>query len=308
MLILRENFIKLHNDSIIALGSFDGLHLGHLELIKNTIKLASENNAKSMIYTFNKHPLYTIDKDNCPKMIINNQTKINLLKKLGIDIVNLIDFDDSFMKISPEEFISKIIGAYNVKGIVVGFNYRFGYKNQGDTDFLEKLSKKLGFQLLVIEPVMYKNEIVSSSRIRQLISCGEIREANEMLMQPFMLEGEIIKGNEIGRKISFPTANLKYDIDDVLPGIGVYLTEININNTKFAGITNVGLNPTVGNSNLTVETHIINFHDNLYGERISVYFIERMRNEIKFSSLEELKKQLTHDKEYAVDRLTEILP
>lgn len=212
------------------------------------------------------------------------------------------------MKISPEEFISKIIGAYNVKGIVVGFNYRFGYKNQGDTDFLEKLSKKLGFQLLVIEPVMYKNEIVSSSRIRQLIGCGEIREANEMLMQPFMLEGEIIKGNEIGRKIGFPTANLKYDIDDVLPGRGVYLTEINIGNTKFAGITNVGLNPTVGNSNLTVETHIIDFRDNLYGERISIYFIERMRNEIKFSSLEELKKQLTHDKEYAVDRLTEILP
>lgn len=308
MLILRENFIKLHTDSFIALGSFDGLHLGHVELIKNTIKLASENNAKSMIYTFNKHPLYTIDKKNCPKMIINNETKINLFNKLGIDIVNLVDFDYSFMKISPEDFILKIIKAYNVKGIVVGFNYRFGYKNQGDTNLLEELSKSMNFKLMVIEAVLYDNEIVSSSRIRKLISQGNITEANEMLMQPFMLEGIIVKGNEIGRKIDFPTANLKYDADDIIPGRGVYLTQICINNNKYKGITNVGSNPTVGNSKITVETYILNFHGDLYGKKINVYFIERIRNEIKFNNLDELKNQLTLDKEYAIGKTSEILP
>lgn len=212
------------------------------------------------------------------------------------------------MKISPEDFILKIINSYNVKGIVVGFNYRFGYRNQGDTNLLEKLSRKYKFKLLVIEPVLFKNEIVSSSRIRQLISQGDIEEANEMLMQPFMLEGKIVKGNEIGREIGFPTANLEYNTDDILPGSGVYLTKIYINGNSYIGITNVGLNPTVGNRNITVETNIINYHRDLYGQKLSVFFIERMRNEVKFRSLDELKNQLIKDKTYAAGKLKENLP
>jgi riboflavin kinase/FMN adenylyltransferase len=259
------------------------------------------NNNKSMVYTFKNHPLSIINKEKVPKLLMDNETKLSLLEGFGVDMVNLVNFDTEFMKISPEAFIENMVNHYNVKGLVVGFNYRFGYKNSGDIELLREYSNKLDFELHVIESVTYKDDVVSSSRIRGLISEGSLQEANKMLMLPYMLKGEIIKGKQLGRTLGFPTANLKYDSSFQIPATGVYYTAVEYENKLYKGITSVGFNPTVEpvESTITIETYILDFDKFIYGENIKLYFINRIRDEVKFESLEKLSVQLKKDKEYA---------
>ncbi|KGM97724.1 riboflavin kinase [Clostridium novyi A str. 4552] len=301
MLIYEDNFkTTLKEKTYIALGSFDGLHVGHMSLINKTIELGKKNNAKSMVFTFKNHPLTIIKKDMAPKLIIDNEVKSELLEKAGIDIVNYINFDDEFMKISPEDFIKNMLKCYNAQGIVVGFNYRFGYKNLGDIELLKKLSDKFGFELNIIEPVKIDGDIVSSSKIRQLVSEGNIIKANKFLNRPFMLHGTVMHGKQLGRKMNFPTTNLKYNKKFVLPKGGVYYTCVKYNGEKYKGITNIGYNPTVSDKKLSIETHILGFQKEIYNENVKVYFCERIRDEKKFNSIKELANQLTKDKEFAL--------
>lgn len=300
MLIYEDNFnTKLIDKTYIALGSFDGLHLGHMSLINKTLELAKLNSAKSMVFTFKNHPLTVINEEMAPRLIISNDVKSRLLQNIGIDILNFAEFNIKFMKISAEDFIYNIIKYYNAKGIVVGFNYRFGYKNLGDVELLYNLSKKLNFEVHVVKPVKIDEEIISSSKIRHLISEGDITKANYFLDRPFMLEGKVIKGKQLGRTIQFPTINLDYDKKFVLPRGGVYYTIVEYNNKQYKGITNIGYNPTVNDKKLSIETHILNFEKEIYGESVKVYFHKRIRDEKKFDSIEYLTEQLKKDKSYA---------
>ncbi len=300
MLIYEDNFnTKLIDKTYIALGSFDGLHLGHMSLINKTLELAKLNSAKSMVFTFKNHPLTVINEEIAPRLIISNDVKSRLLQNIGIDILNFAEFNIKFMKISAEDFIYNIIKYYNAKGIVVGFNYRFGYKNLGDVELLYNLSKKLNFEVHVVKPVKINEEIISSSKIRHLISEGDITKANYFLDKPFMLEGKVIKGKQLGRTIQFPTINLDYDKKFVLPRGGVYYTIVEYNNKQYKGITNIGYNPTVNDKKLSIETHILNFEKEIYGESVRVYFHKRIRDEKKFDSIEYLTEQLKKDKSYA---------
>jgi riboflavin kinase/FMN adenylyltransferase len=300
MLIYEDNFnIKLNEQTYIALGSFDGLHLGHMSLIDKTLKLAKSNNVKSMIFTFKNHPLTVINEEMAPRLIISNDVKSNLLEHIGIDILNYAEFNIEFMKISAEDFIYNIIQHYNAKGFIVGFNYRFGYKNLGDVEFLHSLSKKLNFEVHVVDPVKINGEIISSSKIRHLISEGDITKANYFLTRPFMLEGKVIRGKQLGRKIHFPTINLDYDKKFVLPRGGVYYTIVEYDNKQYKGITNIGYNPTVNDKKLSIETHILDFEKDIYDEFVRVHFYKRIRDEKKFDSLEYLIEQLKKDKKYA---------
>lgn len=203
------------------------------------------------------------------------------------------------MELEPEEFIENLIKNYNVRGIVVGFNYRFGHKNKGDVKLLKELCDLKGLELYVIEPFTYKSEVVSSTRIRKALSEGELEDANNMLGRYFSLNGEVVSGKKIGRTINFPTANLKNNDEIILPKIGVYYTNVEVNGEIYKGITSVGNNPTVNGKNTTVETHILNFDEDIYGKHIKLYFISKIRNEKKFNSLEELKEQLIKDKKFA---------
>jgi riboflavin kinase/FMN adenylyltransferase len=297
MKVLKDNFTKrLNYSTYIALGSFDGLHLGHKALINKTIELSRKNKAKSMVFTFFNHPLSIINEDMMPKLIMSNSIKIESLKKMGIDILNLSPFDDEFMHISPEDFVKKLIDYYGAVGLVVGFNYRFGYKNLGDIDLLKKLSAELGYELHIMDAVKIGEDLVSSATIRNLICEGNMVKANKMLDHLYKLEGRVIKGRQLGREIGFPTINLDYDKKFIIPKGGVYYSAVQVREKFFKGITNIGYNPTVKGGKLSVETHIIDFNQDIYDKNVSIYFIERIRDEKKFNSLEELSNQLSKDK------------
>jgi riboflavin kinase/FMN adenylyltransferase len=303
MLIIKDNFkTKLESPTYIALGNFDGLHLGHMSLIDRTVELAKENNAKSMVYIFQNHPLTVINPEISPKLIMSNNTKIKLLEDSGIDIINLVSFDKDFMKITPEEFIKNMVNFYNVKGIIIGFNYRFGYKNLGDVEMLQRYSSILGYKLYVCEAVSKNHEVVSSSKIRHLIAEGDVVKARLLLGRPIAATGEVIKGKQLGRTIGFPTVNLNYNKGYILPKGGVYFTTIEYDNIIYKAITNIGYNPTVEGGKLSVETYILGFDKQIYDEVIKINFIKRIRDEVKFDTIEQLKKQLEEDRKYVYNQ------
>ena len=306
MKVIEDNFSKiLETPSVIVLGSFDGIHSGHRTLINSARKLADKikknqhiKDIEVMICTFKNHPLSVVNKEICPKLVMSNEEKSILFEKLQVDIVNFMEFNKEFMSISPDEFIKNLKKYYNVKGIVVGFNYRFGYKNLGDVEILKKYSEILDYQLFVVNPVTVDGEVVSSSAIRHNLQEGNIEKAYKFLNRPFMLKGYIIKGKQIGRTIGFPTVNLNYDKSFVVPKGGVYGTIVEYKNNFYKGITNIGYNPTLEGNKLSIETNILNFDKNIYGEEIKLYFIEKIREEKKFGNIEELKNQLSKDKSY----------
>jgi riboflavin kinase/FMN adenylyltransferase len=287
------------SNNYVALGSFDGLHIGHLSLIYKVVEIAKKNNGKSMVFTFKNHPRTLINKESSLKLLMDNERKAKILEIHKVDIVCFKEFDFEFMKMTPKEFVESLVVNYNVKGFVVGFNYKFGYKNLGNVELLRELQSKYGYELYVMEPCIYNNEVVSSTRIRRSLQQGDVLGACKMLDMPYSLSGEIVHGKKIGRTIGFPTANLKYNENFILPGIGVYYTNIKVNNNIYKGITSVGNNPTVEGKNLTIETYILDFDKEIYGEQIDVNFIKKIRDEKKFNSLEELKDQLNKDKSFA---------
>lgn len=300
MIIVDNNSKDIRNsNNYIALGSFDGLHVGHLSLIYKAVKVATENKGKSMVFTFKNHPKSLINEADIPKLLMDNNKKAEILKDSGIDIVCFKEFNHEFMKMSPKEFVEFLVLNYNAKGIIVGFNYKFGYKNLGTVELLKELQNEYGYELYVMDPCTYKEEVVSSTRIRKSLEDGEVLEACKMLNRPYTLTGEVVHGRKIGRTIGFPTANLKYDKNFILPGIGVYYTNIKVNNKIYKGITSVGSNPTVYGKGVTVETYILDFDKDIYEQTIEVSFVKKIRDEEKFNGLKDLQNQLEKDKEYA---------
>lgn len=284
--------------SYVALGSFDGLHKGHLSLIKKTVELAKKINGMSIVYTFKNHPRKFIKSIDNPKLLLDNESKKEILKKENVDLVYFEEFNEDYMKLSPEEFVKYLCEKFNVKGIVVGFNYRFGYKNSGDVNLLKKLSKIYNYELYVMEPCTYNEEAISSTKVRQALIRGALNEANEMLTRPFFIKGEVVHGKQLGRTIGFPTANIKLEENLIIPKRGIYATKVHIGNDIYFGATNIGYNPTVNGEKMSIETNILKFNEDIYGKTIKLEFLERIRDEKKFKDLNELKIQLKMDTNY----------
>lgn len=300
MIIINKDLKDIQNsNNYIALGSFDGLHIGHLSLIYKVVEISRKNNGKSMVFTFKNHPRTLINKDHAPKLLMDNDRKVEILTTHKVDVVCFQEFNLEFMKMIPEEFVEFLVFKYNVKGFVVGFNYKFGYKNLGNVELLQKLQNKYGYELYVMEPCTYKGQVISSTRIRKSLEDGDVLDASEMLSLPYELSGEVIHGKKLGRTIGFPTANLKYNENFILPKVGVYYTNVKVNNKIYKGITSVGNNPTVDGENLTIETYILDFNKYIYGEKIYISFIKKIRDIKKFNCVEELKNQLERDKSFA---------
>lgn len=287
----------LDKDSVIALGSFDGIHVGHKALVDLALELGEKNNMKTVIFTFDNHPLSVINRDRMPKLLTSKKVKIDNFSKMGLDYLTLVKFDQEFMKKTPEEFVKLLVEEYSCKHIVVGFNYRFGHKNLGDVELLRKLQTKYGYEVHMVKPVKLNESSVSSTLIRGLVFEGDIARANRFLGHTFVLDGKVIQGKKIGRTIGFPTLNLDYDYKCVVPKGGVYSTLVEYKGEIYKGITNVGYNPTVNGNKLSIETHVLDFDEDIYGEYFKLHFIRKIREEKKFDSIEDLKRQIEKDRE-----------
>ena len=296
-----NRFLEEGTYSYVALGSFDGLHSGHLSLVNKIIELANENKGRSIVYTFKNHPRTLIKGATPPKLLMDNESKEEILEALGVDLIYFEEFNEEYMKLTPDGFIKYLCEKFKVKGIVVGFNYRFGYKNIGNIEMLKELSTKYGYELYVMEPCNYENEVISSTRIRNELLNGNVDKAMKMLNRPYIIKGKVVHGKKLGRTIGFPTANLDYSKEALIPRKGVYYTNVQWQGKIYKGITSVGNNPTVNGDKLTIETYILDFNNDLYGHNIKVYFIKKIRDEKKFNSIDDLVIQLKKDKDYALE-------
>ena len=296
-----NRFLEEGTYSYVALGSFDGLHSGHLSLVNKIIELANENKGRSIVYTFKNHPRTLIKGATPPKLLMDNESKEEILEALGVDLIYFEEFNEEYMKLTPEGFIKYLCEKFKVKGIVVGFNYRFGYKNIGNIEMLKELSTKYGYELYVMEPCNYENEVISSTRIRDELLNGNVDKAMKMLNRPYIIKGKVVHGKKLVRTIGFPTANLDYSKEALIPRKGVYYTNVQWQGKIYKGITSVGNNPTVNGDKLTIETYILDFNNDLYGHNIKVYFIKKIRDEKKFNSIDDLVIQLKKDKDYALE-------
>ncbi|OLR64546.1 bifunctional riboflavin kinase/FAD synthetase [Peptoniphilus porci] len=281
-------------ESVIALGNFDGVHKGHIALINKAIENAKKLNIKSSILLFNEHT------DNLVKLgkkeiITNNNTKLKILENLGIDLIYLINFTREFMSYSPIKFLDYFLAKnLKIKGVVVGYDYTYGYKKSGDVELLNE-NKNLFESIEVIDQISYNGEKISSSLIRKLIEGGKIKEANFLLSRPYKLIGKIIHAKGLGKKMGYPTANLKLIDNFVIPKFGVYDSDIIIKGKRFKASTNIGTNPTVENDGVKIESHILDFTRDIYGYTVELELLDFVRPELKFNSVEELFDQIEKD-------------
>ena len=293
--------IGLPVETAFAIGLFDGLHIGHREVINNALK-QKENGLMTGVFTFsdnNNNENYF--KDNF-KYIFTQRTKENILEKMGIDYFVSPVFS-AIKNYTCQEFVDGIIvKALNAKVISCGYDFTFGKNASGNAETLKELCIKKGIEVIIAPPVKNGDEVISSSAIRNFIIDGDMPSAKKMLGENFFIDFPVIKGNQIGRKIlSFPTINQEFPKSHVIPKFGVYVTKVYIGNETYVGATNVGVKPTVGCDNVLSETYINNYEGNLYGKNIKVEFLEFIRPETKFESLDELKAQIEKDKQKSLE-------
>lgn len=283
--------------AVVALGMFDGVHIGHSALLNAAKELAKEINAYSVVYTFSNHPrgIYS----NAPKSLMTAEDKERHIRLAHTDDVVMEIFTEKFAMLSPEEYIDNILGVFDVQTFIVGYDYTFGKGGLGTAETLKTIGKHKGFTVSVIAPVLFMGEPVSSTRIRECIERGDIALANEMLGYDYTLHGQVVSNKRLGGELGFPTANIIPDMENALPKNGVYITEAIIDGERLHAITNVGNNPTVGFEHTTIETHVLNFNGDLYGKTIGVCFLKRIRDEHEFIDKAALIEQVQQDKKTA---------
>lgn len=282
--------------SCVALGNFDGVHVGHRQLIGSAVEKAREKGLASAVFTFSNHPKSLIPGAKPVKNIVYQEEKEALIEALGVDYYFNFAFTKEIMTMPPETFVKTFLAdKMNAKEIFCGFNYHFGYKGEGDTKLLRILGAKYGFHVNEVKAVSIDGDVVSSTLIRNMIMAGEMEECAKYLGRNYDIGGEVVVGNRLGRTIGFPTSNIMIDESMVTPPNGVYITYCIYNGVKYPSITNVGIKPTIGSFKKNMETHIFNFDKELYGKQIKVEFIKKTRDEVKFRNIEELSAQIAKD-------------
>lgn len=281
----------------VGLGNFDGLHIGHMALINTLISECKLNDLHSLVYTFTKHPDTMLRKALISQLITTNEQKTKLLELTALDTLFYKEFDEAFSRLSPAEFVKDIlIDTLKIRLAVVGFNYRFGYMGKGDVEYLKKSGEKYGFRVIVVPPVKVKTEIVSSTLIREYIKKGKMERVFQLLGRHFSLYGTVIAGRRVGRTLGFPTANIMAHPKMVVPTNGVYITKTKYEDKWINSITNVGMAPTLrAERSFSIETHMLDYDEDIYGKDIEVCFIHKLRDEKKYENIEALKKQVADD-------------
>lgn len=289
------NKLKSNENLAIALGFFDGVHLGHKAVINAAVDYAKKNNIKSAVVTFRQSPYVALNNVK-PNYIITLEEKIKAIKKLGVDYLYLSDFTEDLAKQTASDYLKNLVDDLHPKMIATGFNHYFGYNKSGGVDYLRLMQQEYGYEFKEINPIKLNEDVISSTAIRKALSNGDIPKANSMLGYRFYVKNEVIKGRQIGRTIGFKTANLKMPEKMINIPDGVYAVEVEVLGKKHMGIANFGSNPTVtDDSQKLLEVHIIDFNQDIYGELVKVSFLVKIRNEKKFQSLTELKAQIEKD-------------
>ena len=282
--------------SAVALGSFDGIHMGHKALIGGMVEHAKEQGLTPVVFTFSNHPRELVPNAPRVKNILYKNEKEQIIASLGVEVLASVPFDQHMMTLPPERFVREIlVEGLNAKAVFCGFNYRFGYRAQGNPERLREFGEQFGFRVSVLEPVVINGNVVSSSMIRTMIAAGQVERCPLYMGRYYATSGQVVVGNRLGRTLGFPTVNLVIDPDMVTPPNGVYVTNCIYDGVRYPSVTNVGVKPTIGEYQKNIETHIFGFDREIYGERVTVEFLKKMRDEVKFDDREELAAQILRD-------------
>jgi riboflavin kinase/FMN adenylyltransferase len=294
---------------VITLGNFDGVHLGHQRIFERLKVEASKIRGEAIVITFEPHPLKILSPKHCPPLITPFKKKSFLIEKTGIEKILCIEFSLAFAEISPSEFIRDIlVEKVNAKKIIVGYNYHFGKGKSGDVELLKKICRSFNIDVEVMEPLTIDHVIVSSSKIRELIQEGKVEKASKLLGRDYPIIGRVISGAKRGHALGFPTANLEIS-DELYPKAGVYAVKVIWKNQPFKGLADVGFNPTFApaegeeRGRFSLEVHLLNFNEEIYGKEIQVNFKKRIRDEIRFDSPSHLIDQIRKDIQWAEENV-----
>lgn len=292
---------------VVAIGTFDGVHQGHMQIIGRLKKAAAEIDGETFIFTFHPHPRQVLFPHQTDlKLLTLTEEKLELLEKAGIDHVLVYPFTKEFSQLSAQDYIKQIlVDGIGTKKLIIGYDHKFGNNREGNIETLRQVSGSYGFTVEEIPAHEIDHVNVSSTRIRKALEAGDIQTANSFLGYDYFLSGQVVQGKQLGRQLGYPTANIAVaESAKLIPGIGVYAVTTKVLGQRFKGMMSVGLNPTTDTDNkLKIEVNIFNFDKDIYGQAITVEFVKRLRNEEKFASLDELKKQLAADKEHALSVL-----
>jgi riboflavin kinase/FMN adenylyltransferase len=302
MKIIRglEVLSKSYPNTILTIGNFDGVHLGHQKILSEVTKKAKEVKGTSMAITFEPHPMKVLAPEKEIRLLTPFEEKAKLIEEMGIKVLLCINFNKEFANLLPDHFIEDVlVKKIKAEEIIVGTKYAFGKNKKGTVDLLRRRGKKFGFEVKVIRNARIHGDIVSSSKIRSLLLKGDARETSTFLGRAYSIEGCVIKGEGRGGSLlNIPTANITTPVE-IAPKEGVYAVRVGFNNGIFEGVANIGRNPTFGNSDISYEVHLFNFSGNILGKNIRIYFIDRIRSEKFFPAPSSLEAQIRNDIEHA---------
>ena len=297
-----ENILeyKPSRESIVTIGTFDGVHIGHRKIITDMVAKGKKENLLTILLTFFPHPRMVLQKDSNIKMIDTINEKKNIFKKLGVEVLIIQPFTKDFSRMSAIKFTRDIlVNSLKISKLMIGYDHRFGRNREATVQTLKNFGLDYNFEVDEIPAQDIESISVSSTKVRNAIISGDFKLVNKFLNRPFNLSGKIIKGDELGRKIGYPTANLKiFEKYKLKPQNGVYLTRTKLNKQTYFGMMNIGIRPTISAKNNQIETHLFNFNGNLYGHEMTLEILEKIRVEKKFESIEKLKIQLDIDKKH----------
>jgi riboflavin kinase/FMN adenylyltransferase len=283
---------------VVTVGVFDGVHKGHLEIINRLSTVAKEKNCESVVITFEPHPRLVLPHHAELKLLQTLDEKLERFEIAGVDSVLVIPFDREFARITPHDFIKKVlVDQVGISHVITGYDHFFGQNRQGGFELLSEMGMQYNFTVDELQMVTVGSSTVSSSSVRRALLDGDVKHASSMLGYIYSISGEVVVGNKIGRNIGFPTANLKSsNSHKLVPGQGVYASIVNSNGVNYKGMANIGYRPTIDADRLTIEVHIFDFNQDIYGQDITLCFVERIRSEKRFGSLGDLQLQLANDK------------
>lgn len=287
--------------SVVTIGTFDGVHIGHKAILNRLVQTAKKENLDSAVLTFFPHPRMVLQQNSEIKLINTINERISLLEKTGLDHVIIHPFTKEFSRMTASEYVEDIlVNGLNVKKVIIGYDHRFGRNRTANIENLKEFGKIFDFEIEEISAKEIDDVAVSSTKIRNALNRGDVETANNYLNYEFMISGEIVKGKAIGRTINFPTANLHLEENyKLIPKNGVYIVKSKIDQNDIFGITSIGTNPTVGGIDKTIETHFLDFDQDLYGKTITIEFLKFIRDEAVFDSIDQLKKAIAQDEAIA---------